>query len=162
MNFNRYYEALGLNDEADLAAIKKAYATIAGNGEHPDHGGDPERFKLITAAFNELKAMKSKKRGYWGRNSDLAWARAWDDLNKPAATEEPKTEEPKAEQPKAKRTSYMATHGTGTKSDRSKRCGMNTASGPCVRPLNHPHGHMSQAVKDRKVANAKAKRASAA
>ena len=41
----------------------------------------------------------------------------------------------------------------------SHRCGAKTANGPCIRPQNHPNGHMSQAVKDRKAANAKAKMA---
>jgi hypothetical protein len=148
-----YFAALGITEDATKDEVTKAYRALAANGEHPDHGGDCERWQLITAAFNELKAMFSKKRGRYENKSDEAWKRAWDALVKPAATKTPK-----AEQPKAEKTSYAATHPTGTKSDRSKRCGRQTASGPCCRPANHPHGCMSQAVKERKAAAEKAKK----
>jgi hypothetical protein len=36
------------------------------------------------------------------------------------------------------------------------RCGHETSSGLCVRPLNHGHGHMSAEVLRVKTANAKA------
>lgn len=42
--------------------------------------------------------------------------------------------------------------------EKAPRCGHETASGPCIRPLNHPAGHMSQKVADTKRENAKAKR----
>jgi hypothetical protein len=103
--------------------------------------------------------MRAKKRGSFGRPGDLAWVRAWDALTVETPVEEPKTRKAPKE-PKTPRTpGYAATHGTGTKSDPTHRCGADTKSGPCIRPLNHPHGHMSAATRDAKVENAKAKKA---
>lgn len=65
----------------------------------------------------------------------------------------PPKSKPKASKPK---TGYASTHGTGTKSDPSKRCGAMTKSGPCRGPFNHPHGHMSEAVKNKKTEAQKA------
>jgi len=49
-----YYEVLGVEPEADLAAIKKAYRRLA-RQYHPDAGGDnAERFMAITEAANVL------------------------------------------------------------------------------------------------------------
>jgi DnaJ-class molecular chaperone len=96
-----YFSALGLPETATPADVKKAYAAMASNGDHPDKGGDPKRWALITAAFNELKRMAAKKRGRaFGTASDLAWLRDWNNLNKPAASEAPKQEAPKDDRPK--------------------------------------------------------------
>lgn len=92
-----YCQALGLDANATTEDVKNAYRSMAGNGEHPDHGADPERWKLITAAYGELKNIAQKKRGRYTTKSDEAWLRAWDDLTRPA----PKPEEPKAEQASA-------------------------------------------------------------
>lgn len=149
---NLYLSALGLDPEREYATkeIHAAYRTLAANGDHPDHGGNAERWQLITAAYNELKAMAAKKRGGYGRKSDIAWAAEWEAVSAP-----------KAKRQKAEKTGYASTHGTGTVSDPSRRCGAETKSGPCVRAFNHPHGHMSAAVRDKKTANAKAKKAAA-
>jgi curved DNA-binding protein CbpA len=158
---NPYFTALNLTPDASLDDVKKAYAVFAAE-LHPDKpAGDAEKFALLTEAFNQIKRIFAKKRGrVFGSNGDEAWLRAWTDLNKPAPrAEEPKAEEPKAEEPKGK--SYAAAHPTGTKSDSSRRCGTETRSGACIRPFNHPHGHMSARTKDAKIAAQKAKQAAA-
>lgn len=78
-----YLAALGLPADFTKVTAKdvtKAYRAIAGNGDHPDNGGNGERFALITAAYNELKAISGKKRGTLTRKSDEAWLRAWNAL----------------------------------------------------------------------------------
>lgn len=101
-------------ETATIADIKDAYAELAKNGEHPDHGGDPERWKLITAAYNELKAIYAKKRGRYESKTDLAWVRNWDALETAGLGEdipeddEPATTEPEATEPEAEETSEPA------------------------------------------------------
>ena len=56
---NKYYELLGVDKKAQLKDIKKAYHKLALK-EHPDKGGDPEKFKLITAAY-EVLSDKEKR-----------------------------------------------------------------------------------------------------
>jgi hypothetical protein len=72
--------------------------------------------------------------------------------------DEPEQAEAKSRETPKVKTGYSSTHPKGTVSDSARRCGAPTKSGPCVRPLNHGFGHMSQAVLDVKSANAKAKR----
>ena len=48
-----YYDALGLSPDASAAEIKKAYRKAALQ-EHPDKGGDPEKFKKINEAYAVL------------------------------------------------------------------------------------------------------------
>ena len=48
-----YYEVLGVSKNADEAEIKKAYRKLAMK-EHPDKGGDPEKFKKISEAYEVL------------------------------------------------------------------------------------------------------------
>ena len=47
------YEDLGVSKDADKATIKKAYRRRA-QKEHPDRGGDAEKFHQITRAYNVL------------------------------------------------------------------------------------------------------------
>ncbi len=47
--------ALGLEPGAGLDELKNAYKAMA-KKHHPDLGGDQERFKLVTAAYNILLA----------------------------------------------------------------------------------------------------------
>lgn len=47
------YEILGVAPDADTAAIKKAYRSLA-QQNHPDKGGDVERFKAIQKAYDVL------------------------------------------------------------------------------------------------------------
>jgi len=92
-----YYTALGISETATAAEIKEAYRKLS-EVNHPDKGGDVERFKLITAAFNAVKNIAAKRRGPFGNRSDLAWQRAWEALPKPQKAPKAKAE------PKAPRT----------------------------------------------------------
>lgn len=49
----KYYDLLGVDKKATHAQIKKAYHKKALK-EHPDKGGDPEKFKEVTAAYEVL------------------------------------------------------------------------------------------------------------
>lgn len=56
------YKVLGVEKDADAAAIKKAYRVLAMK-HHPDKGGDPEKFKEITKA-NEILSDPEKRSKY--------------------------------------------------------------------------------------------------
>jgi curved DNA-binding protein CbpA len=47
------YEDLGVDKNADKATIKKVYRKKA-QSEHPDRGGDPQKFDVITKAYKLL------------------------------------------------------------------------------------------------------------
>lgn len=53
MNNKAAYEILGLTPNADDTVIKAAYRALT-KEHHPDKGGDAERFKEITAAYNAI------------------------------------------------------------------------------------------------------------
>lgn len=55
------YFDLGLEPTASKKDIEKAYRNKAMK-EHPDHGGDPEKFKQITVAYKILKDDESRER----------------------------------------------------------------------------------------------------
>lgn len=55
------YSDLGLEPTASKKDIEKAYRNKAMK-EHPDHGGDPEKFKQITVAYKILKDDESRER----------------------------------------------------------------------------------------------------
>lgn len=55
---------LGVEKKATHAQIKKAYHKKALK-EHPDKGGDPEKFKEITAAYDVL--IDSDKRDLYDK-----------------------------------------------------------------------------------------------
>ena len=59
---NEYYNILNVEKTATIPEIKKAYYKLALT-HHPDKGGDPEKFKLITEAF-EILSNKTKKELY--------------------------------------------------------------------------------------------------
>merc|ERR1712224_710406 len=59
---NKYYELLGVDKKAQPNQIKKAYHKKALK-EHPDKGGDPEKFKEITNAY-EVLMDKDKREIY--------------------------------------------------------------------------------------------------
>jgi DnaJ family protein A protein 2 len=50
---SRYYDLLGVGKAANDAELKKAYRKKALK-EHPDKGGDPEKFKDIQKAYETL------------------------------------------------------------------------------------------------------------
>jgi len=56
------YELLGVERDADDATIKKAYRKLALTS-HPDKGGDPEKFKEITTAY-EILSDPDKRAAY--------------------------------------------------------------------------------------------------
>mmetsp|Transcript_60867 Transcript_60867/g.170190 ORF Transcript_60867/g.170190 Transcript_60867/m.170190 type:complete len:430 (+) Transcript_60867:16-1305(+) len=49
----KLYEVLGVSKDADEGEIRKAYRKLALKN-HPDKGGDPEKFKEISAAYDIL------------------------------------------------------------------------------------------------------------
>lgn len=56
----RYYQLLGLSPGAESNEIKKAYRKMAMK-EHPDKGGDPEKFKEISQAYDVLSDPEKKQ-----------------------------------------------------------------------------------------------------
>lgn len=54
------YQVLGVDREASRAQIRRAYWKLARDA-HPDAGGDPEAFVVITAAYNVLEDPESRK-----------------------------------------------------------------------------------------------------
>jgi len=57
-----YYKLLGVNKNASKSEIKKAYHKSAMKN-HPDKGGDPEKFKEISKAF-EILSDENKRKNY--------------------------------------------------------------------------------------------------
>ena len=49
----KHYDVLGVAKDANVAEIKKAYKKLA-MVHHPDKGGDPEKFKEVSAAYDVL------------------------------------------------------------------------------------------------------------
>ena len=48
-----FYQILGINQNASIAVIKKAYRNLA-LSEHPDKGGDAEKMSFLTQAYQTL------------------------------------------------------------------------------------------------------------
>ena len=61
------YEVLGVQNSASQDEIKKVYRKLAVQ-HHPDKGGDSEKFKSITEAYNTL-SDNNKRRDYDNRGS---------------------------------------------------------------------------------------------
>jgi molecular chaperone DnaJ len=53
MNNENYYGVLGVDENATQEDIKKAYRNLA-KENHPDKGGDEEKFKKITEAYDTI------------------------------------------------------------------------------------------------------------
>lgn len=60
MNSNNYYDILGVNINSSNNTIKNAYKKLAMK-YHPDKGGDPEKFKKISEAYEVLSDSNKKK-----------------------------------------------------------------------------------------------------
>merc|ERR1712194_707101 len=78
----KYYEALSVDKKASAADIKKAYRKLAVK-HHPDKGGDPEKFKEITKAYEVLS--DEEKRQLYDRSGQAAVDRGSADDNPLAA-----------------------------------------------------------------------------
>ena len=61
-NTNEYYDLLGVNKNANEQEIKKAFRKKALK-EHPDRGGDAEKFKKYSEAY-EVLSDKNKRKHY--------------------------------------------------------------------------------------------------
>mmetsp|Transcript_5458 Transcript_5458/g.7876 ORF Transcript_5458/g.7876 Transcript_5458/m.7876 type:complete len:412 (+) Transcript_5458:64-1299(+) len=62
----KLYETLGVDKDCDEKAIKKAYRSLS-RQHHPDRGGDADKFKEISAAYEILSdADKRKKYDQYG------------------------------------------------------------------------------------------------
>jgi len=59
---DEYYNVLGVEKDAGQNSIKKAYHKLAMK-YHPDKGGDPEKFKHISEAF-EVLSDENKRKAY--------------------------------------------------------------------------------------------------
>jgi len=53
MNIDNYYEILGVEENASQDDIKKKYRKLA-KENHPDIGGNEEKFKKISTAYDVL------------------------------------------------------------------------------------------------------------
>ena len=60
---NKFYKILGIEKNATSSQIRKAYLSksIKGPFRHPDRGGDENKFKELSLAYNTLFNEKSKK-----------------------------------------------------------------------------------------------------
>lgn len=58
----RFYELLGVDSKASSDEIKKAFRKKAIK-EHPDKGGDPDKFKDLTVAY-EVLMDENKRKAY--------------------------------------------------------------------------------------------------
>jgi DnaJ homolog subfamily A member 2 len=65
------YKILGVSKTASQSEIKKAYMLLA-KKEHPDKGGDPEKFKEISKAYEILS--DEEKRGIYDEHGEEAAA----------------------------------------------------------------------------------------
>ena len=62
------YEVLGVERNADPGEIRKAYLKLS-KTEHPDKGGDAERFKSISQAYETLS--DEQKRNYYDQTGQI-------------------------------------------------------------------------------------------
>ena len=56
----KFYNLLDVNRDASAADIKKAYRKLAVK-HHPDKGGDSEKFKQVTRAYEVLSDPEKRK-----------------------------------------------------------------------------------------------------
>ena len=67
---SKFYDLLGVPKTASDAEIKKAYRKKALK-EHPDKGGDPDKFKEVTAAY-EILSDREKRQLYDDHGEEAA------------------------------------------------------------------------------------------
>mmetsp|Transcript_6770 Transcript_6770/g.23640 ORF Transcript_6770/g.23640 Transcript_6770/m.23640 type:complete len:105 (-) Transcript_6770:1047-1361(-) len=85
--FSNLYDVLGLHEGASEKEIRRAYRNLA-TREHPDKGGDEEKFKHIQRAYEILSdASKVSRRGVVGLARDLCSSSGPLNLYLPAITE---------------------------------------------------------------------------
>ena len=60
------YKVLGLNPGASKDEIKKAYRKLALEN-HPDHGGNEDRFKQVNEAYSILTGKSKPKQQGWDK-----------------------------------------------------------------------------------------------
>lgn len=60
VNNSKYYEVLNLKKNCTTDEVKKAYRKLA-IIHHPDKGGDPEKFKEISRAYEVLADEEKRK-----------------------------------------------------------------------------------------------------
>ena len=59
MNIDNYYQILGVDETSTQDEIKKVYRKLA-KENHPDVGGDEEKFKKIAQAYDVLGDEKKR------------------------------------------------------------------------------------------------------
>jgi curved DNA-binding protein len=79
-----YYNALGVNEDASNAEIKKSFRKLA-QKHHPDRGGQEEKFKEINEAYDTLKDPQKKAeydnmRNYQSRSGNFTSGFPFQDL----------------------------------------------------------------------------------
>jgi curved DNA-binding protein CbpA len=80
------YDILGVSRDASAAAIKAAFRPLA-KDLHPDHGGDPERFRLLKLAYDVLSDPEQRRHyDKTGETPDDRAARAAEDARFHAMT----------------------------------------------------------------------------
>jgi DnaJ-class molecular chaperone len=79
-----YYSVLGVSPGASPEEIKKAYRKLAFQ-LHPDRGGDPEKFKELTEAYEAVKDGPPQHTsnpfgggGFWDIIQDMMGKQGWD------------------------------------------------------------------------------------
>ena len=60
VNNTKFYKILGVEKSADLKAIRKAYHKLALTN-HPDRGGNKEKFQEIQGAYEVLSDTKKRE-----------------------------------------------------------------------------------------------------
>lgn len=81
MSKRDYYQVLGLNKNATQSDIKKSYKNLA-KKSHPDVGGDEEKFKEISEAYETLSdENKRKEYDTFGHNKPNGYNRNYQDMS---------------------------------------------------------------------------------